>query len=382
MMFNRLLNLTYLSRRFPPKAALAFIIFVLLIFTGAAGCGKRKNPLPPIETVQQRVEISGFQQGNKVNLIWMLPATAQNISDSSVSSIKQVDVYRLAEPLDAPASLTEEDFASRSTLIGSVAISDEDRARRQVAYTDSLEFAGQAVRLRYAIRFVNSAGQKAGFSNFLLIEPTAKVAAAPSLGSPAVTQEVILLRWQSPTANVDGSKPVNILGYNVYRIEMETPSQRSSSSRILNSAPVTRSEFSDKSFEFERNYQYFVRAVSLGTNGQPIESASSNIVEIIPKDTFPPSAPTALTIAATPDTISIFFATNLEKDVAGYRVFRSTNPDLPKSEWQNLTPNLLTTNTFQDTKIEPGKTYFYYLTAVDKFGNSSEPSEVVSETVP
>jgi hypothetical protein len=373
-MFNQLLNLTYLSNRFPPKAALAFIIFVLLIFTGA-GCGKRKAPQPPIEKTQQRVEISGFQQGNKVNLTWILPA--QNVSDQSISSIKQVDVYRLAEPLNAPAALTEEDFASRSTLIGSVSISAEDLARRQIGYTDSLEFAGQAVKLRYAIRFVNSAGQKAGFSNFLLIEPTAKVAASPFLDSPAVSQEAILLRWQPPTANVDGSKPVNILGYNVYRGEKETPQ-----SKILNAAPVTRNEFSDKIFEFERNYRYFVRAVSLGTNGQPIESANSNPVEIVPKDTFAPSAPSALTIAATPDTISIFFATNLEKDIAGYRIFRSTNPDLPKSEWQNLTPNLLTANTFQDTKIESGKTYFYYVTAFDKFGNVSEPSEVVSETVP
>lgn len=373
-MFNQILNLTCLSKRFPPKAALAFIIFALLIF--CIGCGKRKAPQPPAEKVSQRVEIKGFQQGNQVNLTLPLPIQ-QNVSDSGISSIKQVDVYRLAEPLDATASLTEEDFASRSTLIGSVTVSDEDLARRQIIYTDSLEFAGQAVKLRYAVRFVNSAGQKADFSNFLLIEPTAKVAASPTLTAPAVTQDAILLSWQSPASNVDGSKPVNILGYNIYRSEKEAPQRK-----ILNSAPVTRNEFSDKLFEFERNYRYFIRAVSLGTNGQPIESADSNAVEIIPKDTFAPSAPSALTIAATPDTISIFFATNLEKDIAGYRVFRSTNPDLPKTEWQNLTPNLLPTNTFQDTKIEPGKTYFYYLTAVDKFGNQSEPSEVVSETVP
>jgi predicted phage tail protein len=372
-MFNQLLNFICLSKCFPPKAALAFIVFALLTFS--IGCGKRKAPQPPAEKVVQRVEIKGFQQGNKVNLSWMLPA--QSVSDSSVSSIKQVDVYRLAQPLDAPASLTEEDFASRSTLIGSVTVSDEDLARRQLSYTDSLEFAGQAVKLRYAVRFVNSAGQKAGFSNFLLIEPTAKVAASPALASPAATQEEILLSWQPPTSNVDGSKPVNILGYNVYRSEKDSRERK-----ILNSAPVTRNEFSDRLFEFEQNYRYFVRAISLGTNGQPIESADSNMVEIVPKDTFAPSAPGALTIAATPDTISIFFATNLEKDIAGYRIFRSINPDLPKAEWQNLTPEILTANTFQDTKIESGKTYFYYVTAVDKFGNLSEPSEVVSETVP
>ena len=100
-------------------------MIVSLIFIA---CGKRKAPQPPIEKVAQRAEISGFQQGNKVNLTWELPA--QNVSDSSVLSVKQVDIYRLAESLAAPASLTEEDFASRSTLIASVAVSDEDLAEK------------------------------------------------------------------------------------------------------------------------------------------------------------------------------------------------------------------------------------------------------------
>jgi fibronectin type 3 domain-containing protein len=47
-----------------------------------------------------------------------------------------------------------------------------------------------------------------------------------------------------------------------------------------------------------------------------------------------------------------------------------------------LTPELLPTNTYQDVKVEAGKKYYYYLTAVDKTGNVSEASEVVSEIVP
>ena len=47
-----------------------------------------------------------------------------------------------------------------------------------------------------------------------------------------------------------------------------------------------------------------------------------------------------------------------------------------------MTLNLLETNTFQDIEVTSGKTYHYYLTATDKFGNVSEPSEVVSETIP
>ena len=78
----------------------------------------------------------------------------------------------------------------------------------------------------------------------------------------------------------------------------------------------------------------------------------------------------------------MFWAVNLETDVLGYSIYRTQDRDKPLAEWTALTPELLKTNTFQDTRIESGKTYYYYLTATDKFSNVSGPSEVVNETVP
>jgi fibronectin type 3 domain-containing protein len=68
--------------------------------------------------------------------------------------------------------------------------------------------------------------------------------------------------------------------------------------------------------------------------------------------------------------------------VAGYNVFRSTDPNLPRAEWRKLTRELLTRTTFYDDAVEPGAKYFYYLTAVDTAGNESQPSDVVTDTVP
>ena len=359
-------------KRIRNKAALAFILFALLI---SVGCGKRKPPLPPTERVAQRVEISGFQRGNKILLSWTM--AARNASDGSLLNISRADIYRLAEPLNSTSDLSEEDFASRSTLIKSLPIEDTDFARKQLSYTDSLTFAGQSAKLIYSVRFVNASGQKAAFSNFLIIEPTAKVAQSPSNVQLTVTQNAVVVNWNAPTANIDNSQPPNIIGYNIYRTDDEKGAVK-----LLNSSPVTNSEYGDKFFEFEKTYTYFLRTVSLGADSQPTESADSNVVKSIPKDTFPPGAPGAVTIAASPNTISIFFATNPEKDVAGYRIYRSTDANLPKAEWSLLTPQLLTTNTFQDSNVESGGKYFYYLTAVDKFGNVSDPSEIVSEIVP
>lgn len=349
---------------------------MILVLLNCLSCiGKRKPPLPPIERIPQRVEITGFQRGDSVILSWKMPA--RNAADKSVLNIDSIDIFRLAEPLTSPLSLSEEDFASRSTRIKNLPVADSDFGLKTMTFTDKLEFAGQAIRLRYAIRFVNRSGQKAAFSNFLLIEPAAGIARAPASLSTALTQEEIALEWTAPETNVDGSKPANILGYNVYR--SGSPKE---AAKLLNKTPVGDTKYSDKFFEFGKKYLYFVRSVSLGSGGEPVESAESNIVEVDPKDTFAPTAPEAITIAAAPGSISIFFAVNPEKDIAGYKIYRSTDPDLDKTKWELLTPELIKTNTYQDKAVETGTKYYYYITATDTTGNVSELSEVVSETAP
>ena len=118
------------------------------------------------------------------------------------------------------------------------------------------------------------------------------------------------------------------------------------------------------------------------SDGKPVESTESNIVEVSPVDTFKPSAPAAITLAASPTSISIFFPTNPEKDIAGYSIYRSEEKDKPLAGWELLTPALIDRSTYLDDRVVSGKTYFYYITATDKYKNVSEPSEVVSETMP
>ncbi len=354
------------------NAPLVLIAAIVLL---SVGCGKRGVPIPPKERVLQRVEISGFQRGNQVIISWKMPA--HNAAKGSVLNISRADIYRLAEPVTSPLQLSDEEFANRSTLIAALAMTDADFGLKTLSFKDTLEFAGQAARLRYAIRFVNASGQKAAFSNALLTEPTSKVAAAPASLLAEASQDAVHLTWQTPATNIDGSTPVSVLGYNVYR-----STSAKEAGKLLNKTPVTTVEFADKYFEFGKEYYYFVRAVSVGTLSEPVESAESNIVKFKPIDVFPPAPPSAITVAAAPGTISIFFAVNIETDVVGYKIYRSTDPGLPKERWTVLTPELLKTNTFQDTKVESGKTYYYYLTATDKFGNTSGPSEVVSESVP
>jgi hypothetical protein len=175
-----------------PKPLLIKTIFILtssfFLLPFSVSCGKRRPPQPPVERVPQRTELlSGVQRGPEVILSW--PAPQRNAPDESVQSIRRIDVYRLAEQPSAPLPLTEEEFSARSTLIGSVTYDQIRTATDQLTYVDTLELAGQPTRLRYALRYVNAAGQRAAFSNFLLLEPAARVSQPPtrpslSAGSP------------------------------------------------------------------------------------------------------------------------------------------------------------------------------------------------------
>jgi hypothetical protein len=353
------------------------VLLVSVLFFSAA-CGKRRPPMPPAERVPQRTELlSGAQRGNQVILSW--PAPQRNAPDDNVQSIRRIDVYRLAESPSAPLPLTEDEFSARSTLIGSIDYETIKTAVDTLTYYDTLELAGQPTRLRYAVRYVNNAGQRAAFSNFLLIEPAAKIAEPPVIVNKELSANAVTVIWNAPATNIDGSTPVNLLGYNVYRVEK---SQTEVGQTPINSTLVTGTSYSDQTFRFGEEYNYVVRSVSLGTSGDQVESLNSNAIPVTPLDTFAPSAPAKPSIAATPGRLALFFPANPERDVAGYYIYRSTDPDLPKEQWTKVTPSLLTRTTFQDETVEPGKKYYYYVVAVDTAGNKSNPSDAESETAP
>jgi len=182
---------------FKHKALLAFTLCALLILIN---CGKRKPPLPPIEKVQQRAEISGFQRGDKIIISWKMPN--RNATGSDLLNIARVDVYRLVEKVSESYSLSEEEFSARSLIVSTLTVNQKDFFETK-KFVDNLEFAGQPVRVHYAIRFVNKAGQKAAFSNFLTIEPTGSIPTAPDNLRGTFSQNNISLNWNEPKLNID-----------------------------------------------------------------------------------------------------------------------------------------------------------------------------------
>jgi fibronectin type 3 domain-containing protein len=348
-----------------------YLVLMVLPLVINYGCGKRRPPVPP--ATSRPINQMGFtisQQGTRIAL--SIPLKYSN----AASRPRQIDVFRLAESTGSPLFLTEDEFASRSTQVGSIQLSTV-QTKNEVVFFDVITPTAQPRRLRYAVRFVNQENQKSPFSNFIFFEPVSNSAKPPLLAELIVSQTSINLRWQAPMENLDGTKPANVLGYNLYRKSNQTekPTQ-------INSSLLSTLDFADKNFKFGEEYEYFVRAVSAGVNGIQVESGDSNTARIVTKDVFPPRAPEGLTIAAAPGNLSVFFAANAETDVIGYNIFRTTDSRTPPERWQKLNDAPVSATGYQDSKVESGQRYYYYVAAVDLAGNVSQPSEIVSDLVP
>jgi hypothetical protein len=125
---------------------------------------------------------------------------------------------------------------------------------------------------------------------------------------------------------------------------------------------------------------YVVRTVT-AADGNEIESYNSEPVTLTPRDIFPPAAPQGLVAAvlpgATPSAlvVDLSWSINLETDLAGYRVYRSEQEG---ARGQLMTPDLLPVPAVRDGAVALGHRYWYTVTAVDRAGNESAPSNPVA----
>jgi fibronectin type 3 domain-containing protein len=102
------------------------------------------------------------------------------------------------------------------------------------------------------------------------------------------------------------------------------------------------------------------------------ESLDSAEASATPRDLTPPDRPTGLTVVPGVNRVFLTWNENKERDLAGYRVYRSTRSG---RDYERLTDTLLVRTTFSDLTAKSGVTYYYVVTAVDKAGNESAWSE-------
>lgn len=288
-----------------------------------------------------------------------MPATIQDLQVSRVADrvqvrfslpsgdIESIEIYRQCDPRNPKGGIHLLAALGRGQL-------KVTRDPTHFLYQDRI--GSRTMPCRYAVRFLNRQGTRSEFSNFA--ETVTLVPAAPPRNlSYQVHQERILLAWDPPGENFDRSQPVRIVGYLINGIDF-----------------VTGNQYEDHKFQFGQERTYRVQTVS--RRDQPPVLSDPVELTLVPKDVFPPARPRNLTALRLQGTTRISWDANGENDLQGYLVYRGLTP----GRFQKWSP-LIKINHYADEKATASGRYYYRVTAIDKSGNESPPSETVTITL-
>jgi hypothetical protein len=108
----------------------------------------------------------------------------------------------------------------------------------------------------------------------------------------------------------------------------------------------------------------------------PVESEATPPACVTLVDTFPPAPPKGLQAVATEGVVNLIWDANTEADLDGYILLRGVSPG---DELAPITLSPIRETAFRDP-VPSGIRYVYAVKAVDKAGNSSQPSARIEET--
>jgi hypothetical protein len=304
-----------------------------------ASCAKVGDPRPPLVRHPETVtDLKIVQVGDQVQIVFSLPP----------EEIERVEIYRQC---GASPALTEEDEVTARLQRDQLSPYHEEN---RFVFEDR---PGSNQTCIYGLRFSNRQNHLSPFSN------SAQTIPLPSARPPTalryqVQQDQIVVNWDPPTENIDGSQPPQIVGY------------------LVNSKHrVSTTEYSDLEFRFGEVHSY--RVQSMSRDADPlILSPFSNTLKIIPSDEFPPATPTNISAFVLEGKVQILWDENKEADLEGYFLYSGTDVNRLKRSSSSFT-----INRYVDESVLPGQTYYYQISAVDQVGNEGSKSEPVSVTV-
>lgn len=366
------------------------LIVVLLVLIA---CGKRGDPRPPVPvTPQATTDLVVAQRAAKVLLTWSYPSLTT--AGASLPAIRRISVYRYVEQLPPSATiardttprepavpdavtafarvptLTAVQFVKLSQRIDSIESANLSAATvgSKLVYEDNPQFqsqSGRPIRLTYAV-VTEGVTSRGDLSNLATIVPL-PVAVAPSGLTATAAPEGVLLKWNEPKTSATGAGEPVIVGYDLYRDseDIEKP---------INPTPVQGTSFTDTPTYGDHTY----RVTAVASAGPPkIQSDPSSPASVTFKDLVPPPAPASVTALVETRVVRLVWDSVDASDLAGYNVYRTEGTTRLK-----LTAYPTRDSNFVDESLQVGFPYFYSVTAVDKNGNESKPTNSEEILVP
>ncbi len=298
----------------------AVLTAAAVVLTGCASIG---DPLPPALNIPRAVtDVAAVQRGADLIITFTAPATTTE--DLVLEKFGGIDV-RVSDK--------------------QVTAETPDPGKPVTVRVPAAEWSGQDVRVQ--VRVAGPGGRYSTLSEPLVVN------VGPRLATPRVTAEPhpsgVRLSWPA----VGGEQ------YRVIRDETQ----------IGTSATA---EFLDTTAQFGKEYKYSVQAFINRRESEP-----SAVVAITPRDQFPPAAPKGLQAVPGLRSVELAWERNTEPDLGTYRVYRAA----AQGDFAVLVDGVEGI-AFSDRQVEPGTTYRYRITALDKSGNEGEPTAVLEVRVP
>jgi hypothetical protein len=352
----------------------------LLLIAAFTGCGTPGAPQPPSLQLARPVDdLTASRKGNRVKLDW----TVQR-SNTDRTLVKHLPAIRICRRegtglmstcdvvAEVPPANTLPQPKKKQEELPAIRMQYVDSLPPQLGQENSADF------VTYAVEEINSHGRSAGLSNQVPI-PVAPTISPPDELSAQVSGEGVRISWTGP-ASPDAPAGLSYR-YRIVRKPVGAPSYIV----LTDVEPVAIGSYLDKTFEWEQKYEYRITTLTqVDAHGisTAVEGDDSNPVEVFTRDIYPPAQPAGLqavfSSVGQKTFIDLTWAPNLESDLAGYNVFRRVEG----GQFEKLNKQLVTTSSFRDENVEPGKKYIYAVSAADLRGNVSQRSAEASETVP
>jgi hypothetical protein len=356
------------------------IAMMVALGAAIAGCGKKGPPEPPVRILPAAPgAIAVRQVGGDILLSATLRPTRTD--GTPLAPGAEVRVMRMPSAPGLRPGLVSERYLVQQFLqeAGTIATLDprtpQGGATGRFAYRDSgvvpenpgAAAPGAPSGFLYGLRVVEPGGKSSPMRAPVLVEVAQPPPPPGALEGEAVEGEV-RLTWQA--ASDSGT-------YNVYR--RESPDGPEPEAPI-NPTPLTVTEYVDRSFHYDTEYQYFVRA-SLAGRGTPCESLAGPLYTVRPHDHFAPVAPTGIAVVVEGQQIRVYWFPNAEPDLAGYRIYRRAEGE---SESRLVGEVVSTESSWADAGAAPEVRYYYAVSAIDGATpiNEGPRSEERSERLP
>ncbi len=325
-------------------------------------CGKKADLTLPKQIFPVHVKSFNVKQiGDKIQIKWNFPEfLSDGKTETDITKISKIYIYSAGGEIEVEKFLKKKKLLFK-TDIGSL---KKDRGYFKINIPLKLK---ELDRKKYLFSMLYKYGRKKSpLGKILDISTRIPLKAVNNL-KIFKESKIIVLKWKIPDTNYKGDKVSEILGFNIYRkiISSETPQENPDYKKISTDL-ITENKFDDSDTGNNGTYFYYVKVKI----SDKVFSEDSNIVSIKTKDIYPPQIPSNLTVFKADDHIFVSWTPVKDKDLSHYRIYRKISE---KSNYKMIADNI-TINTYKDTKVIKGKTYYYVVTSVDGNGNESDNS--------